>query len=163
MSDNRKGYMFRTRSILTAFALAGAAALGLAAPASAQGAEKYELTGPNAVIFCSDLTPFPGEDVSQIAPGFVIFNANQNKVSAVVSVKGAPPGKVLPVRLIQGGVGGGNDCHTVDGVITTNAQGHGTINVSEVPAGTRAQVIIDTSELFGTPTYRGTEIFVFAE
>ena len=154
--------MSRTRSILTALALAGAAALSLATPASAQGAEKYPLVGPNAVIFCSDLTP-ADIDVSQIAPGFVIFNANQNKVSAVVSVKGAPPGKVLPVRLIQGGVGGGNDCHTVDGVITTNAQGHGTINVSEVPAGTRAQVIIDTSELFGTPTYRGTEIFVFAE
>jgi hypothetical protein len=162
MSDNRKGYMFRMRSLLTALALAGAAALGLAAPAAAQGAEKYPLVGPAANIFCSDLTP-AGEDVSQLAPGFVVFNANKNKVSAVVSVKDAPPGKVLPVRLIQGGVGGGNDCYAVDGVITTNAQGNGTINVAEAPAGTRAQVIIDTSELFGTPTFRGTEIFVFAE
>jgi len=151
--------MARTRSILTALTLAGLASLGLATPAGA-AAVKSDLVGPAANIFCSDLTP-ADEDVSQTAPGFVIFNANNNKVSAVVSVKDAPPGKVLPVRLIQGGPGGGNDCYDVDGVLTVNGNGKGTINVAEAPAGTRAQVIIDTSELFGTPTFRGSQVFVF--
>jgi hypothetical protein len=136
--------------------------LAAAVPASA-AAEKYPLVGPAANIFCADLTPFPGENVSQTAPGFVVFNANRNKVSAVVSVKDAPPSTEFPIRLIQGGVGGGADCFVVDGVLTTNAQGTGALNVSEVPAGTRAQVIIDTSELTGTPTFRGSQIFVFGE
>lgn len=132
-----------------------------AAPASA-AAQKSELVGPSANIFCSDLTP-AGEDVSQVAPGFVVFNANTNKVSAVVSVKDAPPNSELPIRLIQGGPGGGNDCYTVDGTLKVNQNGKGTLNVDEVPAGTRAQVIIDTSELFGTPTFRGSEVFVFGQ
>jgi hypothetical protein len=146
-----------------AFALGiAAAALVLPATPAMAAAEKYALVGPNANIFCSDLTP-AGEDVSQTAPGFVVFNANKNKVSAVVSVKDAPPNTELPIRLIQGGPGGGNDCYTVDGVLKTNANGHGTLNVSEVPTGTRAQVIIDTTAIFGTPTYRGTDIFAFNE
>jgi hypothetical protein len=139
----------------------GATLFGLYDSASA-AAEKYALVGPQANIFCSDLTP-AAEDVSQTAPGFVVFNANKNKLSTVVSVKDAPPNTKFPIRLIQGGVGGGNDCFTVDGTLTTNANGQGTLNVAEVPTGTRAQVIIDTTVLTGTPTYRGTEIFKFAE
>ncbi len=139
----------------------GAGMIGLTGAANA-AAEKYALVGPFANIFCNDLTP-AGEDVSQTAPGFVVFNANRNKVSAVVSVKDAPPNTQLPIRLIQGGAGGGNDCFTVDGTLTTNGQGKGTLNVAEAPAGTRAQVIIDTSALFGTPTFRGSQIFVFGE
>lgn len=135
--------------------------LGLTGSAAA-AAQKHPLVGPLADVFCSDLTP-ADEDVSQTAPGFVVFNANRNKVSAVVSVKDAPPNTELPVRLVQGGVGGGQDCTTVDGTLTTNGNGQGTLNVSEAPAGTRAQVIIDTSELFGTPTFRGSEIFTFGE
>lgn len=135
------------------------AVLLVAAPASA-AAQKSDLVGPNANIFCSDLTP-AGEDVSQTAPGFVIFNANKNKVSAVVSVKDAPPNVSLPIRLIQGGPGGGNDCYTVDGTLTVNQNGKGTLNVSEAPVGSRVQVIIDTTSLFGTPTFRGSAIYVF--
>ena len=148
--------IFRFASALVA---AVAAVLLGAAPASA-AAQKSDLIGPNANIFCSDLTP-AGEDVSQTAPGFVIFNANKNKVSAVVSVKDAPAGASLPIRLIQGGPGGGNDCYTVDGTLKVNGNGKGTLNVDEAPAGSRVQVIIDTSEIFGTPTYRGSEIYVF--
>lgn len=151
--------------LLSRFSAALLAALGtvllLAGPASA-AAQKSDLVGPQANIFCASLEP-AGEDVSQIAPGFVVFNANKNKISAVVSVKDASPSTTLPVRFIQGGPGGGDDCFTVDGVIETNAQGKGTINISEVPRGTRAQVIIDTSELTGNPTFRGSEIFVFGQ
>jgi hypothetical protein len=149
------------RSALPALLTAGAAVLLIAGPASA-AAEKYPLVGPAANIFCSDLTP-AGEDVSQVAPGFAVFNANKNKVSAVVSVKDAPPNTAFPIRLIQGGAGGGTDCFTVDGTLTTNGNGQGTLNVAEAPTGTRVQVIIDTSELFGTPTFRATDIFVFGE
>lgn len=150
----------KLRTALPAAVCASAALLLTAGPASA-AAEKYDLVGPAANIFCSDLTP-AGEDVSQTAPGFAIFNANKNKVSAVVSLKDAPPNTQFPIRLIQGGAGGGNDCGTVDGTLVTNGNGKGTLNVSELPAGTRAQVIIDTTVLTGTPTFRATDIFVFA-
>lgn len=143
-------------------ALAVGASLLLTASPAAAGAEKYALVGPSANIFCSDLTP-AGEDVSQVAPGFAIFNANANKVGAVVSLKDAPPNAQFPVRLVQGGLGGGGDCFTVDGTLTTNGQGKGTLNVAEPPVGTRAQVIIDTTVLTGTPSYRATDIFTFAE
>ncbi len=139
-----------------------AAALVLSAGSASAAAEKYALVGPAANVFCNDLTP-AGEDISQVAPGFAVFNANKNKVSVVVSVKDAPPNTTFPIRLIQGGVGGGTDCGTVDGTLTTNGNGHGTLNVSETPTGTRAQVIIDTSALTQTPTYRATEIFTFGE
>jgi hypothetical protein len=140
--------------------LAAGALLLTVGPASA-AAQKYDLVGPNANIFCSDLTPADG--ATEKAPGFAVFNANANKVSAVVSVKDAPPNTTFPIRLIQGGVGGGTDCYAVDGTLTTNGEGKGTLNVSEAPTGTRAQVIIDTTALFGTPTYRATDIFVFGE
>lgn len=142
--------------------LAVLAAMFVSTGSAQAAAEKYALVGPAANVFCNDLTP-AGEDISKIAPGFAIFNANANKVSAVVSVKAAPPSTEFPIRLVQGGVGGGGDCFTVDGVLTTNAQGKGTLNVSEAPVGTRVQVIIDTSVLTGTPTFRATEFFVFGE
>jgi hypothetical protein len=133
------------------------------APASA-AAEKYPLVGPFASVFCGSLEPAEDEDnATKVAPGFAIFNANKNKVSAVVSVKDAPPNTEFPIRLIQGGAGGGTDCYIVDGTLKTNGNGQGTLNVAEPVAGTRAQVIIDTTELFGTPTFRATDIFVFGE
>ena len=151
----------RVRTVVAGVLSAVALGVGLAAPASA-AAEKYALVGPAADVFCSDLTPAPDENISQIAPGFAIFNANQNKVSAVVSVKDAPPNTEFPIRLIQAG-GTGFDCFTVDGTLKTNGNGKGTLNVSEAPDGTRAQVIIDTSVLTGTPSYRATQPFVFGK
>lgn len=150
--------IFRTALPVVA---ASAAVLLTAMPASA-AAEKYPLVGPAANIFCSDLTP-AGENVSQVAPGFAVFNANKNKLSAVVSLKGAPADTEFPIRLIQGGTGGGSDCFTVDGTLTTNGNGQGTLNVAETPVGTRAQVIIDTTVLTGSPSFRATDTFVFAE
>jgi hypothetical protein len=154
--------MITVRTGLSAALASAAALLMLASPASA-AAQKYPLTGPFADISCSELVPLDGS--TELAPGFVVFNANKNKLSAVVSVKDAPPNTSFPIRLIQGrkGAEGGIDCFDVDGTLTTNAQGKGTLNVSEAPVGTRAQVIIDTTALFNTPTFRGTEIFVFDE
>jgi hypothetical protein len=152
----------RIPAVLAALALTVAALLDATGSAQA-AAQKYALIGPFADVFCSTLEPADEDYTPDRAPGFAIFNANAGKVSAVVSVKDARPNTRLPVRLVQGGVGGGTDCFDVDGVITTNSQGNGTINVAERPAGTRAQVIIDTSALFGSPTYRATQIFVFGE
>jgi hypothetical protein len=80
-----------------------------------------------------------------------------------VSLKGAPPHGQFPVRLVQGGPGGGDDCFTVDGTLVTNGQGKGTVTVAEPPAGTRAQIIIDTTFLTGRPSLRATDVFVFGE
>ncbi len=128
-------------------------------PAFAQGAKKYRLVGPAANLFCDDLTP-AGEDVSQSIRGFVIFNRNGSGiVSAVVSLKFARPNTRYPVRLIQGGTEG-SDCHEVDGVLVTNRRGNGTLRLAERDVGTRAQIIVDTSALFRTPTYRATRFYV---
>jgi hypothetical protein len=161
LNPPREGLMKTVRTTLSAL-IAAAALVALAEPASA-AAEKYPLTGPYANISCADLTPLDGS--VDIAPGFVVFNANKNKLSAVVSVKDAPPNTQFPIRLIQGTRNdeGSIDCYTVDGILKTNAQGKGTLNVAEPVVGTRAQVVIDTTALFGTPTYRGTEMFRFAE
>lgn len=139
--------------------MAGVAALILlpATPAGAQGAKKHPLVGPAAVIWCDDLTPVPWEDTSVRVPGFAVFNANgSGRLSVVVSMKRAQPRTEFPVRLIQGNAG---DCWTVDGVLTTNGQGNGTLRLAEPVVGTRAQIIVDTSALFDVPTFRATEIF----
>lgn len=128
-----------------------------AAP-SDQGAEKEVLLGNNAVLYCDSLEPYPGDFVSDPV-GFVIFNATKDKLMAQVVVKGATPNLELPVRLIQGGSGGGEDCHEVDGYVKTNKQGKGTLHLSEPITGTRAQVIIDTGGIYGTPTYRASEFY----
>jgi hypothetical protein len=140
---------------------AGCAALvvsvSVATPTLARGAQKYRLVGPAANISCHDLTP-AGENVSKVAPGFVIFNLNRHgTVSAVVTLKGAPPHTRFPLRLIQGGAG---DCYNVDGVLVTDGQGKGTLRMTEPDVAKRAQVIIDTRALFAKPTYRGTHFFV---
>lgn len=124
-----------------------------------QGAKKYELVGPFAVIFCSNLEPVPWENTTLWQEGFVRFNMadGENQLSAVVSLKGAAPNTSYPIRLIQGG----SDCFAVDGTLTTNGQGNGTLQVSEAGLTGRAQVIIDTGAVFGSPTYRGTDIFTW--
>jgi hypothetical protein len=131
--------------------------VSVATPTLAWGAEKYPLVGPAANISCANLTP-AGENVSKVAPGFVIFNLNRHGIlSAVVSLKGAPPHTRFPLRLIQGGAG---DCYKVDGVLVTDGQGKGTLRLTERDVANRAQIIIDTKALFKKPTYRGTHFFV---
>ena len=48
------------------------------------------------------------------------------------------PNTNVQVRLIQGN----DDCFTIDGYITTNKQGNGTLNVSEAAVSTKAAVFI---------------------
>ena len=127
----------------------------LAAPAHA-AAQKYGLVGPAANISCEALDPVESEDSSQRLSGFVVFNDGEGSITAVVSVKRATPNTALPVRLIQSG---SVDCWDMDGVLRTNGQGNGTLRIKEPVTGTHAQIIIDTRELFSTPTYRATSIY----
>ena len=129
----------------------------LASPARAEGAAKYPLAGPYVNISCRWITPGPWENVTEVTPGFALFNLDaQGSLSVVAHLQGAPPETEFPVRLIQGV----EDCWTVDGVLVTNAQGVGTLRLTEPDVGTRAQVVIDTSNLFGQPSYRATDFFV---
>lgn len=123
-----------------------------------QGAKKYPLVGPDAQLFCFSLTPTSNDVATLWQEGFVRFNVDDDAgiLSAVVSLKGAEPNTTYPVRLIQGGAG---DCQTVDGYLTTNGRGNGTLSISEPAVSDRAQVIINTDVLSGDPTYRATEIF----
>ena len=150
--------------------LAGIAAvsltLGLAGTAGAQGAEKYPLVGPHPNAWCSDLELWPWSDTSQTIRGFAIINysADSNTIKATVSVKGLQPNTSYPVRLIQGEPGGGvGMCHTQDGVITTNRNGNGTLNVREVANGSRrAAVYINTEVLYyGMPSWASLGVYTY--
>lgn len=143
-------------------------AVFLASPvwAADQGAKKDLLVGPEAVLWCGDLTPTSWEDSSQIQDGFVIFNYadGSGKLMATVKLKGAEPYTEYPVRLIQGG---GSDCHVVDAYLTTNKKGNGVVHFDEIGLDANgdglglAQVIIDTGILGANPTWRATDIFYF--
>jgi len=126
-----------------------------------QGAKKELLVGPQAVIWCDDLTPVPGEDSSQIQDGFVIFNYDDDweMLIATVKLKGAEPYTDYPVRLIQSTPAG--DCFVVDATIITNRKGNGVAHIEEPGVGDAAQVIIDTGTLTTNPTWRATNIFYF--
>lgn len=135
-------------------------ALGLSANAVAQGAKKQILVGPSAVISCKTVEPSFWDNGSVVQDGFVIFNYadGSNKLMATVKLKGASPNTEYPVRLIQGNSG---DCHTFDGILTTNKKGNGVLHIDEDGYGEVAQVIIDTGSQYGTPTWRGTDIFYY--
>lgn len=127
--------------------------------AEGPGAAKLDLLGPAANIFCVGLEPFPGEDASITAPGFVIFNATgSGQVHATVSVKGWEPNTDYLVRLIQSD---GSDCFTYDGTIRTNGKGNGTTHIQEQVTGDAVQVFIDTRAPFSPPNYRATEAYRF--
>jgi hypothetical protein len=142
--------------------IACALVIGVSNHVWAQGAKKELLVGPQAVIWCGDLTPTPWEVADQIQEGFVIFNHNDadetGKLMATVKLKGAEPSTSYPVRLIQNG---NNGCWTVDGTLTTNHVGNGVLHLEEPSVGDAAQVIIDTGSLFATPAWRGTDIFYY--
>jgi hypothetical protein len=138
-------------AVSVAWSVAGAQAAG------APGAAKEGLVGPFASVFCVGVDPADG-DISQTGPGFVIFNQDitAGTVSANVVLKGAMPNMAYVVRLIQSD---GNDCFTVDATLVTNRQGNGTAHVREpIRAGSTAvNVIIDTSSMFVSPTWRAAE------
>jgi len=143
-------------------ASACAVVLFSALPAGAAGAAKEALRGPDAVVFCDSNQQIG--DVSQAGPGFVIFNQDASGgVHANVVLQGASPNTTYVVRLIQA-VPDGSDCYNIDGTITTNRQGNGQLNIVEptLAGATSAQVIIDTSSLFNTPTYAGSDLYALS-
>ena len=79
---------------------------------------------------------------------------------ATVSIKGGNPNTDYPVRLIQAGAG--PECFTVDGVLTTDGEGKGTVRVSEGVVSTAAQVIVNTGAVLTKPTYRATEPYLLS-
>ncbi len=147
-----------TRKIIVGGAIL--ASVGAASPASAQGAQKFGLVGPQANLYCHDLEPYAGENATETVRGFVIFNVDDDSdmLSAVVSLKRARPSTVFQVRLIQSG--GDDSCATTDGLLTTNRRGNGTLALREPDVGTRAQVFIEASSLDDEPlAYRATTYF----
>jgi hypothetical protein len=150
---------------VSAVLVIGAGVGNAANMSNAPGAAKQGLVGPQASVFCNDVTPTPSDVTTTTIPGFVIFNQDQGAgtVSANVHVKGAEPNTTYVVRLIQGN-GTGDDCGVVDATFTTNGQGNGGELVVEATAvGTTAiQVIVDTGRLLGRPTYRGAALYMLA-
>lgn len=131
---------------------------GTAMAASAPGAEKLPLVGPAASVICNPpQDPSSSDDASETLDGFVIFNysADDGTIKATVSIKGGEPNTEYPVRLVQNNA----DCFTVDGVLTTNRQGKGTLNIREAAVSGSAQVIVDTGAIFDQPSYRATESY----
>ena len=63
------------------------------------------------------------------------------------------------MRLIQGNPLFAG-CHTLDGTIETNGQGNGNLNAREplLPDALAIQVIVDTGDLGGLPTYRAADL-----
>ena len=127
-------------------------ALGPAPASEAAPAERWPLVGPAADISCQELEPGE-EDVSESGPGFVVFRQRSGTVSARVVLRGAQPDADYPVRLLQAG-DDATTCYIVNGVLHTNARGAGALRVSEPITGAAAQVIVNTGDLFGLPTYR---------
>lgn len=128
----------------------------LTAPAQA-AASKYPLVGPDANVYCNDLTPGSSEYIGSTPEGFVVFTVDGGFVSAVVSLKGWQPNTEYVIRLLQANAPTG--CYTADAAVTTNGQGNGTVRVAEPVDGTAAQVIVDTGGLFQRPTYRATVVY----
>jgi hypothetical protein len=113
------------------------------------GSGKFELLGPSGNAYCDGgvLAGDPG------GFGFAVINlTGEGDVAATVSVKGLDPNTEYHVYLVQGPA----DRGTVDGTITTNGQGNGTIHVSEPSVSSHAWVGIETggfSQIYVTDTY----------
>ena len=145
---------------MAAVGLVAAAGLTFAAtPAQAVTVDKQTLVGPYTNITCVGLEP-ADIDISETLAGFALFKADttKNTLSVAVNIRGAEPNTEYPVRFLQSN---GDDCFIIDGTLTTRANGNGSLRLSEPITGTAAQVIIDTSELFGLPSYRASQAFVF--
>ena len=73
---------------------------------------------------------FTGGQAGAATNGTAMINATgAGTILATVQLKDALPNTTYNVRLIQ--VPGGADCGTLDGTLTTNAQGNGTVTVRE--------------------------------
>ena len=123
-------------------ASAGALVAGLAvgvppAGAASPSAQKTPLTQTNRGCDGNVIGP-----VLSQAKGFAILSRpERDKVVAAVAVKGARPNTTYNIRLIQI-LPDDSDCHTINGTLTTDSNGHGNANVQErvLPGATTAWV-----------------------
>lgn len=131
--------------------------IAAAAPAAAlagNGAVKQALTA-NTRGDCS----IGGEGPQSV--GFVILNKADDRVSAVISLRGAPANGRWQIELDQTPLMG---CSNFDGIITTNARGNGQAVVSEPfqPGNTgafvRLDALNDAAQAGGIIASAGTEL-----
>jgi hypothetical protein len=153
--------------ILAAGLLVGAV-VAPATGATARYLGGVSLVGPQAVIWCSDDTPFlPGQiDKADLAgPGSVSFIVGDWSVGATITLRGAQPYTAYVIRVVQGTQYlPSSDCHRVDAIAWTDGGGNADVVVREPrnPYGNSVQVIIDTGAKYETPTYRGKAWMTFS-
>lgn len=112
-----------------------------------EGAQKFDLLGPNGLAFCDGSGVFSGTDQDF---GTAIINAPGDKtVEATVHLEKQMPNTKYLIRLVQGI----SDCHTVDATVMTNGQGNATIHFSEPSTSSHALIVVDARVLFGPPSF----------
>ncbi|HVQ17867.1 MAG TPA: hypothetical protein VMT27_02380, partial [Actinomycetes bacterium] len=95
----------KTRQFLVALAAVLLSVTTLFATTSvAQAAtlKKYSLVGPDAVLYCYNLEPYPGEVADTPQAGFATFKVNKGTLSVHLEIKHAKPNTDYVVRLLQG-------------------------------------------------------------
>lgn len=137
------------RSMLAAsvLALSLGAAVGVPAVAAAAAtpAQKIPLTQTNRDCDGTVIPPVFSE-----AHGFaVVIKPASGKLVANVVLKNAEPNAIYNIRLIQL-LPGSTDCATIDGTLTTDAEGDGNANVQEpvLPGVTSAWVDLNNQADF---------------
>jgi hypothetical protein len=155
------------RRHLLALLAAATLAAAFVAPASAGTATMLNgvpLVGPGAAVWCDSGEPFfPGivDKARSPGPGFVGYAASETMVGGSVTLRGAAPNTRYVVRFIQATPDPAywkSQCHGVDGYLWTDGSGNGSLYVREyrIPSAVALTFIVDTGDLFGTPTYRPT-------
>ena len=107
-------------------------------------AQRLDMYGPNFEYTCDFSIPI-GDQTPTGSYAVLQYDKDANTVGATVQLRGLAPNASLQVRLIQGI----DDCFTIDGTITTNSQGNGTLNVSEPAVSKQAAVFVWGSDFTG--------------
>jgi hypothetical protein len=131
--------------------LAVLASLGLVFGTGVAGADKgaaqrVDIYGPNFDYFCDFSGIANGTETPTGSYAVLQYDKDANTVGATTQLRGLEPDTSYQVRLIQGV----SDCFTIDGTITTNSQGNGTLNVSEPAVSTQAAVFVWRSDFTGS-------------
>ncbi|GAA4970834.1 hypothetical protein GCM10023205_40640 [Yinghuangia aomiensis] len=132
----------RTRLAALGAAAGAVVALGLGPIAGIAQAAPHALKVPltTANVNC-DGSPAGGQGTGP-GGGFVIYNEPANgKLIANVVLQHARPGTTYNVRVIQSAA----TCGQVDGSITTDSSGAGSVNIQEPVSGTTAFVAINNT------------------
>lgn len=132
----------RTRLAALGAAAGAVVALGLGPIAGIAQAAPHALKVPltTANVNC-DGSPAAGQGTGP-GTGFVIYNEPANgKLIANVVLQDARPGTTYNVRVIQSA----DTCSQVDGSITTDSSGDGSVNIQEPVTGTTAFVAINNT------------------